>query len=359
MKRFWFQEGGFSMFYIRADANKEIATGHVMRCLSIAEELKRQNIAVTFITADHNADELICSRGFQTICLDSKWNALESELVKLKKLITENNIEKILVDTYFVTDKYLEELSKLTKVIYIDDLGLIRYPVYKIINYSLYGKEMDYCRQTGCQPSALLLGTKYVPLREEFHNIVPVFRQKVQGIFISTGGADKYNIAGVLLERLIQEKRYKEIQFHVISGKMNVNLSKLLEIEEKAENVTIHSDVQKMSQVMQQCDLAISGCGSTMYELCSCGLPILTFSFADNQKQGTDAFEKAGAAVNCGDVREGMEAFVNRVITSLELLTEDAMLRKGMCEKARGLVDGQGVERLVKAMSMYKGIMDK
>ena len=46
------------MFYIRADANNEIATGHVMRCMSIADEMRQNNINVCFLTADHNADVL-------------------------------------------------------------------------------------------------------------------------------------------------------------------------------------------------------------------------------------------------------------------------------------------------------------
>lgn len=122
------------MFYIRTDANKEIATGHVMRCLSIADEFKKQGLGIIFITADHQADELIHGRDYQTICLNSAWNDLETELSDIKELCIKNSVEKLLVDSYYATDKYLEELSKVTKVIYIDDLGELTYPVERIIN---------------------------------------------------------------------------------------------------------------------------------------------------------------------------------------------------------------------------------
>ena len=75
------------MFYIRTDANKEIATGHVMRCLSVAGELKKHNIDTTFITADHEADELIHRRGYQTICLNSVWNDLEIEIFNINATV--------------------------------------------------------------------------------------------------------------------------------------------------------------------------------------------------------------------------------------------------------------------------------
>ena len=335
------------MFYIRADANKEIATGHIMRCLSIALELKKRNIDTTFITADYQADEFILARGFQTICLDSEWNNLNSEIDKMEVLIKEKSIKRLLVDSYFITNEYLENLSRKTKIIYIDDLGEISYPVNKIINYNIYGKEIDYHKLVGSNEVKLFLGTEYAPLREEFQNITPIFRKEVKSIFISTGGTDNYNIAGTILAKIAQKEKYENIDFHVISGKMNGNFPKLMKLAEQNTNIFIHSNVQRMSEIMCQCDVAVSACGSTMYELCCCGLPIITFSFADNQKLGVKAFEKAGVAVNCGDARDGLEELVEKIEQAMEYLIKDCKLRNTMYKSAISLVDGQGVKRLV------------
>lgn len=335
------------MFYIRADANKEIATGHVMRCISIAGELKKRGIDTTFITADHQADELIRARGYDTICLNSVWNDLEAEISDMKEVIVRNSIDKVLLDSYYATDRYLEELSKMAKVIYVDDLGELTYPVDKIINYNIYGPKIDYVGVTGSASNNLLLSPAYAPLREEFQIITPVFREQVKKVLVSTGGADKYNIAGKFLERIMLNESFKGIEFCVVSGKMNTNYKNLIVLAEQSDNIHIYSNVTKMSELMCQCDIAISGCGSTMYELCRCGLPILTFSFADNQIAGAEAFGEAEVAINCGDARDGMEQLIKTIEESLLSLISNTMLRRSMFEKATCLVDGQGVKRLV------------
>ena len=189
----------------------------------------------------------------------------------------EKSIGKLLVDSYYATDKYLEELSKVTKVIYLDDLGELTYPVDRIINYNIYASKIDYCKLTGCNKYNLLLGPQYAPLREEFQIVKPVYREQVKKVLISTGGADKYNIAGKLIERVLENSALSGIEFCVVSGKLNIHYNELLMLAEQSTDIYIYSNVAKMSDLMCQCDIAISGCGSTIYELCRCGLPIITF----------------------------------------------------------------------------------
>lgn len=45
--------------YIRTDMNNQIATGHMMRCLAIADALQKNRIKVNFIVADESALELL------------------------------------------------------------------------------------------------------------------------------------------------------------------------------------------------------------------------------------------------------------------------------------------------------------
>ncbi len=338
------------MFYIRADANEKIATGHIMRCMSIAEELKKRNIPTTFIIADEFSKELIHSRGFETICLNTKWDNLEYELDILKELIIEKNIYSLLIDSYYITSHYVEELRKVTKVIYLDDLGIIDYPVDMLINYNIYGDTIDYSKLVGSS-AKLVLGAKYAPLRDEFQNIETSFKNKVNSVLISTGGTDTYNIAGQLLTEITKSNKYKNIHFHVISGKMNRNLYKLLEIEANNDNISIHQNVVRMSEIMLKCDIAISACGSTMYELCRCGLPIITFSFADNQILGVKGFQDKGLAINCGDYREGNNLLISRILTGLDTLIENYNLREKIYIKETSLIDGKGVCRLVDKIS--------
>lgn len=340
------------MFYIRADANNVIATGHVMRCMSIADELEQSSIKVCFLTADHNADELIEKRGFEVICLDSSWNDLEKEVSdgKLTALLKNtNDLEGIIVDTYYATENYLQRLHDICKTIYIDDIfSLKRYPVDILINYNIYGEDLDY-KSRCLNETRLLLGTEYTPLRREFKNIDKKIRETVKDVFISTGGTDNYNIAGKLLGEIFENKKSElsKLNFYVISGAMNKNLPYLLEMEKKYKNIIVYQNVSNISEIMLKCDIAVSACGSTMYELCACGLPIVTYSFADNQIPGIRKFVEKGVAFNCGDLRAGFEKTLNNIIKHIEKLNKDYLLRRQKIKLVSEVMDGNGGHRIV------------
>ena len=158
-----------SVFYIRADMNKVIATGHVMRTLSIADAMKSQGAKVVYITADHEADELLKRRGFEQIVLESDWQNKEAELPLLLDILKDDR-PGLLIDSYEVTKTYLSELSKHANVSYIDDLNAFIYPVDRVICYANYAHKFDYEKRYGNagQNTSFLLGTDFAPLRSEF-----------------------------------------------------------------------------------------------------------------------------------------------------------------------------------------------
>ncbi len=336
-----------NMFYIRVDANTEIATGHVIRCLTIADEIQRRGREIVFITADHCADELIHSRGFESICLNSKWNDLSSEIPIIIKLIKSRKISEILIDSYFVTYKYLQWLCQYIKVIYLDDLGKINYPIDVLVNYNIYAHEISYKKLIGFNNTKFLLGEKYTPLRREFYNIQRSYRDSLKAVLISTGGADKYNIAENIIKNILKESYFSNIQFYVISGSLNHNRLSLVELSRQNRNIHICENISIISELMCRCDIAISACGTTMYELCACGLPVITFSFADNQIPGANGFAKKMLAFNCGDYRYDTKKTIYNIKNNLKKLIYNSSLRKEMYENARKLVDGKGAIRIV------------
>lgn len=338
------------MFYIRTDANEKIATGHVMRCLSIAEEFKIRGRECTFITADKHSVELIASRGFDTICLNTAWNDMESELDVLCELIGRRGIKRLLVDSYYATDRYLEYLSRYTKVIYIDDLGEISCPVNTIINYNNYAEMFKYKERFKNYKVNLILGSGFVPLRSEFQNTSPVFNKEVKNVLISTGGGDIYNVCEKLLKQIASERRLKNINFMAVSGKLNKNLNELLEINKASDNIEIYTDVRNMSELMLKSDMAVTAGGSTMYELCACGVPMISYTFADNQLNGAKGFAKKGASVYAGDIRQGESEVYGKIIESLISLKNDALERKKLIGNQESIVNKNGVKALADAL---------
>ncbi len=165
---------------IRADANSIVASGHVMRCVTIARQIVRLGYEVTFFVADEESaglagDYMADIDGVEIVVLGSDWQNMEGELPVLAKELTEREIRVLLVDSYKVTKGYFKKLSEVCRVAYMDDLGKEAYPVDLLINYSGYYEEIGYDRLysgtvTGSGEAVkMLLGLKYAPLREQFY----------------------------------------------------------------------------------------------------------------------------------------------------------------------------------------------
>lgn len=152
---------------IRVDVNETVATGHIMRCITIAEQIKKLGGQVLFITADGQAEELLARAGMEHVCLQSRWDHMEEELPVLREVLKLAGIKTLLVDSYQATPAYFEELCPLVKLVCIDDCFEHIFPVDVLINYNAYHIRFPY-RETYGGKTRLLLGTDYVPLREEF-----------------------------------------------------------------------------------------------------------------------------------------------------------------------------------------------
>lgn len=343
------------MIGIRVDGNSKIGTGHVMRCLAIANELNKIHVPFVFILADEQPQPLMEHVGYKTVILHSLYDSMMDEIPVLKKIIQEYTIELLLLDTYQATSEYFVEIQKMVKIAYMDDLFQHTKDADIIINYNLYGTQMGYV-----QSNHMLLGTNFVPLREEFQKIIYIPEKIVRNVLISTGGSDQFFIAGQLLECLETHKHAKELAFHVVSGKLNPHRAMLEKIAETYGNVMIHQGVEKMSELMKLCDLAISAGGSTMYELCAVGVPIICFSYADNQELLVEHFVRGQYAFYGGNYLEGKDLFLEKIEQTFWRAIDDYEMRKQMSEHCKALVDGYGAMKIAVSLKEHlKKCMDE
>ena len=137
--------------------------------------------------------------------------------------------------------------------------------------------------------------------------------------------------------------------FHFVIGAMNQDVIELQRITEELPFITLHRQVTDMCSLMLQCDLAISAAGTTLYELCACGLPTVTYILADNQIQGAQAFQRAGLMPCVGDIRQDTY-FVEHLIETLNMLAGDLALRQCISEQIQRTVDGKGSKRLANVL---------
>ena len=334
------------MILIRADANEKIGAGHVMRCLSIAKAFALRGYESLFVIADERSNALIRNHGFQTLCLQTVWTDMESELPVLLPVIRELQPELLLVDSYCVTENYLGSLSKECRVAYMDDLNLGCHDVDTIINYNIYAAVYDYSRYSETR-TRLILHPQYAPLRDEFKGCPKHEMKNVSDVLISAGGADPERITEKIIYGVCPE--LPEITFHFIVGALNPRLDEIKKKAEERDNAFLHINEKHMSDLMKMCDVAISAAGTTLYELCACGTPTIAYTLADNQIVAAEQFDAQGIMLNAGDCR-GNEAFTGRVKELLKELIKNNGLRVELSTRMQELVDGNGADRIVDAL---------
>ena len=342
------------MIGFRVDANEVIATGHLMRCITMAKEFLKNGEECVFFLAEEKETRRLEDNGLKYRILHTDWQDMESEESILTYMLKEEGINCLIVDSYQITNSYLTYLEKFVPVLYIDDMGRDVYPVSAVLRYIIWPEDMHFRQMYQGKHTLLLAGMQYIPLREEFC-IEEQDMVREQGILITTGGTDTYNVAGRLLAECLQKEDLKEYSFHVIVGSLNLFEKELMRIAEKSERVHLHKDVRNMSDYMRSCELAVSAGGTTLFELCACKIPTVCFSFADNQMDFTEELGKRNVMLYAGDAREKKE-IANVIVECLCYMSKDKTVQRELAAKMGELVDGKGTKRIV---TMVKSLMAK
>lgn len=342
------------VIYIRTDGNASIATGHLMRCLSIARALVRRHALPVFLVSDEDSVSLLrgmmtqkerSQRGLPLIHMQTDYRDPKRELPALIRILTDHPGACFLADSYFIPPDYLEEVRKVCRVAFLDDLQAFDPPVDLVINY-------DLAVPTECYTKAgrILTGGAYTPLREQFAAHSCHIWDHIRDIFLSTGGTDPYRVKEQLLGHLLASSRWQDCCFHVLAGPFDAGKDPLNALAARDSRVILHENVTEMAELMAECDLAFCAGGTTLYELCAIGVPSVSFSMADNQLPGVRAFEKAGLIPWAGDVR-GHEDFWENAVRMLELLAGDLPRRRDVSMRMRMAIDGRGADRIAEALT--------
>ncbi len=346
--------GSRPIVYLRTDGNENIATGHLMRCLSIARALRRRNARPVFVVSDMTSitllqrmmsKEEIAGRCFPIIHMQTDYRDLEREIPVLTRILSAHRISCLLVDSYYVTQIYFSSLNPLCKTAYLDDLQAADYPVRLVVNYDR-DADAGFYKNAG----RVLCGSAYVPLREQFSCCSYHVWEQVKDVFLSAGGTDPFNISGNLLRLMLPSPDWKDCRFHVLTGPLHEHRPELNGLAEQTERVILHENVTEMASLMAECDLGFSAAGTTLHELCAVGVPSVSYSMADNQIPGAKAFDSAGLIPWVGDVRND-PAFYERACKALLELAQDPMRRREQSLRMRLEIDGAGADRIAAALT--------
>lgn len=362
----------------RCDASIQIGTGHVMRCLTLADELLQQGAKCHFICREHegNLIDFITQKGYATysLPLEDNTNELHSEseifhahwlgtsqlkdALQASEIVTSINPEWIIVDHYALDKTWEEKLKNYTKaILVIDDLADRHHDCDILVDQTYGRKNLNYNELTPTK-CCLLCGTKYALLRPEFSNWRKYSLQRRQNgelnhILINLGGVDKDNITSEILESLKEAQLPNSCHITVVMGStapwVKAVKHKALELPWLVE---VKLGVSNMAELMANSDLAIGAAGSTSWERCCLGLPTIMLVIAENQINVAEELKQA-KAVKVAYINNNLSI---NIVNYLHHFVNNPKSLKAMSQYGAELLDGLGSYRVINEM---KNIYDE
>jgi UDP-2,4-diacetamido-2,4,6-trideoxy-beta-L-altropyranose hydrolase len=330
---------------IRTDASATIGTGHVMRCLALAQAWHDRGGQVTLAATDLTpalAQRLKAER-VQVIRLSDVGGSL-ADAAATAELDNQLHSRWIIVDGYQFDAAYQQALKASgLKLLFLDDYGHADfYTADLILNQNLYANAALY--QQRSPDSQLLLGTDYVLLRREFWNWRG-WQRTVAGIarkvLVTLGGADPANVTLKVVQALQQLDGLESI---ILVGGSNPHLEQLQAEIGASSSIQLRQNVTNIPELMVNADMAIAAGGSTSWELAFMGLPTLMLILAENQRLVAEALDQQAVAINLGWHQQVSARLMQQTLLGL---SADQTLRANMTQRGQALVDGRGAERVI------------
>jgi UDP-2,4-diacetamido-2,4,6-trideoxy-beta-L-altropyranose hydrolase len=336
---------------IRADASIEIGSGHVMRCLALAEALQSQGGNPAFVMAQSTAaiDQYLRDEGMELIhILETPGDRTDADqLIETARI---QGAEWIVVDGYQFDESYQRAIKKAGfKLFFMDDDGRWgHYFADIVLNQNITARQEMYSKR---EPyTTLLLGTKYVMLRREF---VPWLRwqrsfpEDAKRILVTMGGSDPEGLTLPLVKALT---KIRDVETTVVVGGSNPRIADLQHAaREFGPQLKLLTDVRDMAGIMADSDLAVICGGGTLWELLYMGVATLTYSRAGVQKEIIDKLCSAGAVIDLGPIKDFDESCIQDTVGRLILSLQ---LRQSLGQEGRKLVDGNGSSRVLRTVSL-------
>lgn len=342
----------------RADASVAIGTGHLMRCLTLAEALTAHGATCTLF-ARHITDNLavaVAARGVslhrlppappgQDELAHSVWlgTSMAEDAAAVAPRLAALDPDWLVLDHYALDARWTTNVRGRARVLVLDDLADRRHEADLLLD-STEGRLAGAYDDLLPPGTPRLIGPMAAVLRSAFAEGAPTFRLRArtrpERVLVAMGGIDSANATGGVIEVLAA----KGLAMDVVMGSAAPNLEAVRAQIAGVPGARLHVDTLHMAEIMAGCDLAVGAAGSSAWERCAMGLPTLMLVLAENQREVARGLTDAGAAALLGDVRDSL--WPSRLSQALE----DVDLPR-MSAAAGALTDGRGTVRLTRAMA--------
>lgn len=357
----------------RADASRVMGTGHVMRCLTLADVLADRGWRCGFVCRDHEGHLakwvkarghdlwLLPAEGCQAKSVDTEdlpahanWLGVtwQQDAHDTASVLDMGVVQWLVVDHYGIDARWEKALApKAVKLMVIDDLADRAHRCDLLLDQNPGRTQADYMSRVPGD-CTFLTGTRYALLRKEFgqwRERRPVANRTggVDRILVTLGGADPDNITGLVLAALSRSGLSPDTSLDIVMGPSSPWLEA---VREQARQLRFRSTVTAgatdMAERMTQADLAIGAAGATTWERCCLGLPSLVVAIAENQRAFLDIVASQGlaAVADLADLEGAVRTFIDTMQAQPERYFD-------MVKQASQAVDGLGAARVADAMT--------
>lgn len=344
---------GVAVLVIRADANPSIGTGHLMRSLALGEAWRDAGGNVTFVTTC--ARETILQRldreGFSVRQIKAQ-HPDPRDLKDTLKIARSEAADWVSLDGYFFDVGYHDEVTKSghSLLVFDDNAHLPRYGVDVLLNQNLHAENLVYHTRPDTKK---LLGVKFVVLRREFtsrRTPVPRHEAVARRVLITLGGSDPRDFTSRVITDL-DGAAVEGLELTAVVGPDNPHLPTVQRTASLAHlPVHVVSNADSVADLMSAADLAISGGGTTLWELAFLGVPTIAVIMADNQRQAVDVLTSRGVLQSVIEL-DRVDRHLMR--HKVESLARDPVARARMAHAGQELVDGLGAKRVLKSLAAF------
>ncbi len=315
-----------------------------MRCLALGQAWKDAGGHITFITACQSDGLLqrLRDERFEIHQLTCSYPD-PADWDQTKAVMSSKQNAWFVLDGYHFDPPYHQRIKDSGhQLLVIDEMAhLDHYHADIILNQNLHAEQLHY----SCEPyTRTLLGTRYVLLRQEFlswrdrKREMPEIAKK---ILVTLGGSDPDNNTLKLIQA-IQKLDIEDLEAIIVVGASNPHMDLLNETVTQSQNsIRLISDATNMPELMFWADVAISGAGSTVWELSYMGVPMLLHVLAPNQKDIAESLIKEGNALHFS-------------APHLQQLLQNQDTRLSMGSVGMRLIDGKGTERVIKILRNFE-----
>lgn len=352
----------------RVDASNRMGTGHVMRCLTLADALREKGAECSFVHRLHpgNMVETIRRRGFAVHELPAPTSApdapadadyaawlgvsAEQDARETIDVLRGQAVEWLIVDHYALAAEWEAHLRPHTRCIAVlDDLANRPHDCDLLVDQNYVSGAAD--RYEGLIPehARLLCGPRYALLRPEYaqaRSLIGPRRGPLSRVLVYYGGADMNNETARAL-RVLSQPEFSNLAVDLVVGVNNSHRKVLLEQAEQRPETVLHDSRDHLVDLMIDADVAIGAGGTTTWERCALGLPSIVTALAENQEAFNEALAADDLILYLGSAAQVTDETLS---TALRSLAEDPQALAGRAARAWQVTDSLGSLRVAETI---------